>query len=70
MLNVLNIEDDDISTAAMLHDICKIGIPDTILLKTYKLSVEEYEIIKMHTIIGYKTLYPYGEIFPFLKKLL
>jgi len=34
--------------AAMLHDIGKIGIPDGILNKPGKLTVEEYEIIKQH----------------------
>lgn len=36
-----------------LHDIGKISISDTILLKPGKLTKEEYEIIKKHTIYGY-----------------
>lgn len=39
-----------------LHDIGKIGIPDSVLLKPGKLSPEEFEIIKNHTILGGKTL--------------
>jgi putative two-component system response regulator len=35
-----------------LHDIGKIGIPDAILLKPTKLTPEEFEMIKQHTIIG------------------
>lgn len=38
--------------AAMMHDIGKIGIPDTILRKGDKLSDEEFEIIKQHSVIG------------------
>lgn len=41
-----------ISNSAMLHDIGKIGIPDSILLKPAKLSAAEYDIMKTHTILG------------------
>jgi putative nucleotidyltransferase with HDIG domain len=36
----------------LLHDIGKIGIPSEIILKPAKLTDEEFEIIKQHTIIG------------------
>jgi putative two-component system response regulator len=39
-----------------LHDIGKVGIPDGILLKPGKLSPEEFEIMKAHTVIGGDTL--------------
>jgi len=39
-------------TAALLHDIGKVGIPDCILLKPGRLSKTEYNIIKLHSIIG------------------
>ena len=42
--------------AAPLHDIGKIAIPDAILLKPGKLSAEEFEIIKSHTLIGARIL--------------
>lgn len=42
----------DIITAAMLHDIGKIGIPDIILNKPELLTSMEYDLIKQHTIIG------------------
>lgn len=45
-----------ILNAAPMHDIGKIGIPDSILLKPGKLSPEEWEIMKTHTTIGAKIL--------------
>lgn len=41
---------------ALLHDIGKIGIPDSILFKAGPLTVEEREIIKQHVILGYNML--------------
>ncbi len=55
----LEIEEDKLSyfsLAAMLHDIGKIGIPDSILNKPGKLSDEEFEIMKTHTTLGHKIL--------------
>lgn len=45
-----------IKIASMLHDVGKIGIPDMVLNKPGRLTEEEYEIMKTHTIIGYKIL--------------
>lgn len=42
--------------AAPLHDIGKVGIRDSILLKPGKLSTDEFEIMKTHVMIGVKTL--------------
>lgn len=42
--------------ASVLHDIGKIGISDTILLKPGRLTDEEFEIMKKHTIIGCEVL--------------
>ena len=41
---------------APLHDIGKIGIPDRVLLKPGKLTPEEFDIIKTHTVIGFRAL--------------
>lgn len=46
----------DIYSSSPLHDIGKVGTPDYVLLKPGKLSVEEWEIMKMHPAIGAKTL--------------
>lgn len=40
---------DMLMYASMMHDIGKIGIPDSILLKTDKLDKEEWETMKTHT---------------------
>jgi cyclic di-GMP phosphodiesterase len=41
-----------IRQAAPLHDIGKVHVPDSVLLKPGKLSPEEFEVIKQHTIVG------------------
>ncbi len=41
-----------IQYAAPMHDIGKMGIPDSILLKPGKLTPEELEVVKTHTTIG------------------
>lgn len=38
-----------VKCAALFHDIGKIGIPDSILLKTGKLTSDEWEVIKTHS---------------------
>lgn len=45
-------EIDDIAMASIMHDVGKIAIPDAILNKPGKLTAEEYEIMKLHTIKG------------------
>lgn len=40
--------------AASLHDIGKISVPDNILLKPAKLTPDEYEQMKRHTVIGFE----------------
>jgi putative two-component system response regulator len=55
----LGLDSEVISTihsAAALHDVGKIGIPDRILLKPGKLTAEEFEFMKTHTAIGGRIL--------------
>jgi len=47
--------------AAPLHDIGKLGIPDSILKKPGKLTSEEFEIMKQHPTLGVKLLKELGE---------
>ncbi len=46
----------NIELASPLHDIGKVGIPDEIVLKPDKLTDEEFEQMKQHTVIGYNML--------------
>lgn len=45
-----------ISSASAMHDIGKIAIPDSVLLKPGKLTDEEFEIMKTHTTKGCEIL--------------
>jgi hypothetical protein len=46
----------EIHLAGLLHDIGKIGIPDSILLKPSGLTREEYEVMKSHPVLGARIL--------------
>lgn len=52
---------DIIYKASPLHDIGKVGIPDSILLKPGKLTDDEFAIMKNHVQIGYDTLSKVGQ---------
>lgn len=55
----LNLDDtmlEEIETAGLLHDIGKIGIPQSILCKPGKLTNEEFEVMKSHPEQGEKML--------------
>jgi putative nucleotidyltransferase with HDIG domain len=55
----LGLPEDQIETiraAALVHDIGKVGIPDTILNKPGPLDEPEWQLIKKHTLIGFDLL--------------
>ncbi len=47
---------EELRLAARLHDVGKLAIPDTVLLKPGPLDVEEWTFIKEHTVIGERIL--------------
>ncbi len=53
---------EKLNSAALLHDLGKIGIPDSILHKKGILTDEEYDFIKKHEVISIKILEPLKEI--------
>ena len=59
MAEKLGMRDKDVQNiryASPMHDVGKIGIPDSILMKPGKLTDEEFDIMKTHTTIGAKIL--------------
>jgi len=53
---------ETLQISALLHDVGKIGIPDYILSKNGRLSPEEFEEIKKHSLIGATILHPIKEL--------
>lgn len=49
---------DDLYKGALLHDIGKIGVPDSVLLKAGPLTDSERKVIEGHTTLAYKMLQP------------
>ncbi len=55
-MNLSPKESEILQKAAILHDIGKIATPDSILLKPGKLTVLDYDLIKLHAFAGYQML--------------
>ncbi len=59
----LGMSPDEVSNirwVALLHDIGKIGVPDAVLNKPGRLTNEEYQMMKQHTVIGGEILKDIG----------
>lgn len=57
-LGIRGEEITQIKRGALLHDIGKIGVPDSILLKPGPLTDEEWVVMKMHPVYAYEMIYP------------
>lgn len=55
---------ENIFHASALHDIGKVGIRDSILLKEGKLTPDEFETMKTHTVLGAETLEAVLQLYP------
>lgn len=63
----LSLQGNELQTiryAGYLHDVGKIGIPDAILSKPGKLTMEEYRVIKKHPVLSERILKPVSFPFP------
>jgi diguanylate cyclase (GGDEF)-like protein/putative nucleotidyltransferase with HDIG domain len=49
---------EEVRLGGILHDIGKIGVPEAVLNKPSRLTSEEYELMKSHTLLGAKILEP------------
>ncbi len=69
LARLMNISEENIvhiRRGALLHDIGKLGIPDSILLKPGPLTDEEWEVVKRHPIYAYELLSPISFLRPAL----
>ena len=53
---------DAVGHAGLFHDIGKLGVPDAILTKPAKLTVQEYELMKQHPADGAKIVAKFGRL--------
>lgn len=57
-LNLSRDQKRNLQWGSYLHDIGKVGIPDSVLLKTGKLTSQEWEIMRQHVLIGERICQP------------
>jgi diguanylate cyclase (GGDEF)-like protein/putative nucleotidyltransferase with HDIG domain len=73
LAEAIGLSPDDVSkvsTAALLHDIGKIGIPDKVLNKKGKLSKEDWEAIKSHPRLGANIVGNVPQLIPCVNSIL
>lgn len=61
-LSITEGEKDSLHWASILHDIGKIGIPESVLSKPGRLTADEYSVIKGHPKKGYEILEPIEQL--------
>jgi HD-GYP domain-containing protein (c-di-GMP phosphodiesterase class II) len=65
-MEVSEAETINVRRGALLHDIGKMGIPDSILFKPGPLTAKEWEIMRRHPVIAYELLLPISYLRPAL----
>jgi len=66
MMGITGIDMVYMRRGALLHDIGKLGVPDSILLKPYKLTDEEWTVMHKHPQYAYDMIYPIEYLRPSL----
>ncbi len=56
-----------IRTAARLHDVGEVGIPDHVLSRSGPLTAAEREVVQSHPVVGARILAPFGEAAAFVR---
>lgn len=56
-----------VETAARLHDVGEVGVPDGVLQREGPLSSAEQDLVRMHPVIGARILAPFGEASAFVR---
>jgi HD-GYP domain-containing protein (c-di-GMP phosphodiesterase class II) len=67
MGHVMRLKDDEIQAlewGGLLHDIGKIGVPDSVLLKQDKLTIDERALMNRHPVIGANIIAHVGKLAP------
>jgi PAS domain S-box-containing protein len=66
-MNISEIEIIHIRRGALLHDIGKLGVPDSVLLKPDKLTADELQVMHRHPTLAYEMLQPIDYLKPSLQ---